>query len=43
MLGLGQGMAQWGPLDNLSQALRLEFKETSLIGKDLRVLASVLT
>ena len=41
MLGLGQGMAQWGPLDNLSQALRLEFKETSLIGKDLRVLASV--
>ena len=42
MLGLGQGMAQWGPLDNLSQALRLEFKETSLIGKDLRVLASVL-
>ena len=43
MLGLGQGMAQWGPLDNLSQALRLEFKETALIGKDLRVLASVLT
>lgn len=42
MLGLGQGMAQWGPLDNLSQALRLEFKETALIGKDLRVLASVL-
>ncbi len=42
MLGLGQGMAQWGPLDNLSQALRLEFKETSLIGKDLRLLASVL-
>lgn len=41
MLGLGQGMAQWGPLDNLSQALRLEFKETSLIGKDLRVLARV--
>ena len=42
MLGLGRGMAQWGPLDNLSQALRLEFKETALIGKDLRVLASVL-
>ncbi|MEY4154760.1 MAG: Riboflavin biosynthesis protein RibD, partial [Pseudomonadota bacterium] len=41
LLGLGQGMAQWGPLDNLSQALRLEFTETQLIGKDLRVLAKV--
>ena len=41
MLGLGQGMAQWGPLDNLSQALRLEFKEIQPIGKDLRVLACV--
>ncbi len=41
MLGSGRGMAQWGPLDNLSQALRLEFTETRLIGKDLRVLARV--
>ena len=41
MLGSGRGMAQWGPLDNLSQALRLEFTETQLIGKDLRVLAKV--
>ncbi len=41
MLGSGRGMAQWGPLDNLSQALRLEFTETQLIGKDLRVLARV--
>jgi diaminohydroxyphosphoribosylaminopyrimidine deaminase/5-amino-6-(5-phosphoribosylamino)uracil reductase len=36
MLGSGRGMAQWGPLDNLSQALRLEFTETQLIGKDLQ-------
>jgi diaminohydroxyphosphoribosylaminopyrimidine deaminase/5-amino-6-(5-phosphoribosylamino)uracil reductase len=42
MLGLGQGMAQWGPLDNLSQGLPLQFTETQLIGKDLRVLARVL-
>jgi len=42
MLGLGQGMAQWGPLTDLAQAMRLEFTETQLIGKDLRVLARVL-
>ena len=42
MLGLGQGMAQWGPLTDLTQAMRLEFTETQLIGKDLRVLARVL-
>jgi diaminohydroxyphosphoribosylaminopyrimidine deaminase/5-amino-6-(5-phosphoribosylamino)uracil reductase len=41
MLGQGQGMAQWGPLVDLSQALQLEFTETQLIGKDLRVLARV--
>jgi diaminohydroxyphosphoribosylaminopyrimidine deaminase/5-amino-6-(5-phosphoribosylamino)uracil reductase len=41
MLGLGQGMAEWGPLHDLSQALTLEFTETQLIGKDLRVLARV--
>ena len=35
-------MAQWGPLTDLAQALRLEFTETQLIGKDLRVLARVL-
>lgn len=43
LLGLGQGMAQWGPLDNLSQGLPLQFTETQLIGKDLRVLARVLS
>jgi diaminohydroxyphosphoribosylaminopyrimidine deaminase/5-amino-6-(5-phosphoribosylamino)uracil reductase len=41
MLGQGQGMAQWGPIVDLSQALQLEFTETQLIGKDLRVLARV--
>ena len=42
MIGLGQGMAQWGPLSHLSQALPLEFTEIQSIGKDLRVLAKVL-
>jgi diaminohydroxyphosphoribosylaminopyrimidine deaminase / 5-amino-6-(5-phosphoribosylamino)uracil reductase len=41
LLGLGQGMANWGPLEDLSQGLSLEFTETQLIGKDLRVLAKV--
>jgi len=41
MLGIGQGMAQWGPLEDLSQGLALTFTETQLIGKDLRVLAQV--
>ena len=41
MLGLGQGMAHWGPLEELSQGLSLTFTETELIGKDLRVLARV--
>ena len=41
LLGIGQGMANWGPLEDLSQGLSLEFTETQLIGKDLRVLARV--
>jgi diaminohydroxyphosphoribosylaminopyrimidine deaminase/5-amino-6-(5-phosphoribosylamino)uracil reductase len=41
ILGIGQGMAHWGPLEDLSQGLSLEFTETQLIGKDLRVLARV--
>ena len=41
MLGIGQGMAQWGPLEDLSQGVALRFTETQLIGKDLRVLARV--
>ena len=39
LLGIGQGMAHWGPLEDLSKGLSLEFTETQLIGKDLRVLA----
>ena len=41
MLGIGQGMAHWGPLEDLSQGVALRFTETQLIGKDLRVLARV--
>jgi diaminohydroxyphosphoribosylaminopyrimidine deaminase/5-amino-6-(5-phosphoribosylamino)uracil reductase len=41
MLGIGQGMASWGPLEALSQGVSLQFTETQLIGKDLRVLARV--
>jgi diaminohydroxyphosphoribosylaminopyrimidine deaminase/5-amino-6-(5-phosphoribosylamino)uracil reductase len=41
MLGIGQGMAQWGPLEELSQGVPLTFTETQLIGKDLRILARV--
>jgi diaminohydroxyphosphoribosylaminopyrimidine deaminase/5-amino-6-(5-phosphoribosylamino)uracil reductase len=41
LLGMGQGMASMGPLEDLSQGLSLEFTETQLIGKDLRVLARV--
>ena len=41
ILGLGQGMANLGPLEELSQGLALSFTETQLIGKDLRVLARV--
>ena len=41
MLGMGQGMAHLGPLQDLSQGLSLVFTETQLIGKDLRVLARV--
>lgn len=41
LLGIGQGMSNWGPLQDLSQGLLLEFTEIQLIGKDLRVLARV--
>jgi diaminohydroxyphosphoribosylaminopyrimidine deaminase/5-amino-6-(5-phosphoribosylamino)uracil reductase len=41
LLGAGQGMSDWGPLQELTKALSLTFTETQLIGKDLRVLARV--
>lgn len=41
LIGQGRGMAQVGPLDQLSDALRLHFAEPTLIGPDLRILARV--
>lgn len=39
LLGTGRGMVNIGPLTALSQAVELEFRDTTLIGPDLRVLA----
>ena len=39
LLGVGRGMAQFGPLADLSQALPLEFRSSERIGPDLRVVA----
>ncbi|MDP3620131.1 MAG: bifunctional diaminohydroxyphosphoribosylaminopyrimidine deaminase/5-amino-6-(5-phosphoribosylamino)uracil reductase RibD [Ramlibacter sp.] len=41
LLGHGEPMADFGPLSDLSQALQLSFRETLVIGGDLRVLARV--
>ena len=41
LIGQGRGMAQFGPLSALSQALPLTFTEPTLIGPDLRILARV--
>jgi diaminohydroxyphosphoribosylaminopyrimidine deaminase/5-amino-6-(5-phosphoribosylamino)uracil reductase len=41
LLGEGRGMANFGPLTQLAQALSLEFKSTTMIGPDLRLLARV--
>lgn len=41
LLGPGRGMVNMGPLSELSQAVELEFRDTALIGPDLRVLARV--
>ncbi|MDB5890672.1 MAG: 5-amino-6-(5-phosphoribosylamino)uracil reductase [Polaromonas sp.] len=40
-LGTAQGMATFGPLERLSDALELEFAETAAIGKDLFIRARV--
>jgi diaminohydroxyphosphoribosylaminopyrimidine deaminase/5-amino-6-(5-phosphoribosylamino)uracil reductase len=40
-LGTGRGMVNIGPLSELSQAVELEFRETSRIGVDLRILARI--
>ena len=39
LLGQGQGMASFGPLQNLTDAVDLEFLSAERVGPDLRVLA----
>jgi len=41
LLGPGHGMVNIGPLSELSQAIELEFRETAMIGPDLRILARI--
>ena len=41
LIGLGQGMAQFGPLTTLAQAVPLEIKSTDRLGVDLRIVAVV--
>ena len=41
LIGHGQGMADFGPLGDLAQAVALEFRSTQMIGPDLRLLARV--
>lgn len=41
LIGQGLGMAKWGPLADLTQALALEFNSVQPIGADLRLLARV--
>lgn len=39
LLGQGHGMASFGPLGSLQEALQLQFASTALVGSDLRLLA----
>ncbi|MDO8719370.1 MAG: bifunctional diaminohydroxyphosphoribosylaminopyrimidine deaminase/5-amino-6-(5-phosphoribosylamino)uracil reductase RibD [Polaromonas sp.] len=41
LLGPGQGMASFGPLQSLSEAVALEFQSTDRMGVDLRLVARV--
>ena len=41
LLGPGRGMASFGPLSTLADALALEFQGSAAIGEDLRILARV--
>jgi diaminohydroxyphosphoribosylaminopyrimidine deaminase/5-amino-6-(5-phosphoribosylamino)uracil reductase len=41
LLGLGHGMASFGPLQALSEAVALQFHSTDRVGSDLRVVARV--
>jgi diaminohydroxyphosphoribosylaminopyrimidine deaminase/5-amino-6-(5-phosphoribosylamino)uracil reductase len=41
LLGAGRGMAQFGPLQALNEAVPLEFREVERVGPDLRVFARI--
>ena len=41
LVGTGQGMASFGPLQSLSDATQLQFKSTEMLGNDLRILVRV--
>ena len=41
LIGQGRGMASFGPLLTLSDAVQLQFQSTEMIGPDLRLLARV--
>ena len=41
LLGQGRGMANFGPLTALDEALQLEFADSTLLGPDMRLLARV--
>ena len=41
LLGQGQGLANFGPLASLAEAVELEFTSIERVGPDLRVLATV--
>ncbi|HSN80915.1 MAG TPA: bifunctional diaminohydroxyphosphoribosylaminopyrimidine deaminase/5-amino-6-(5-phosphoribosylamino)uracil reductase RibD [Rhodoferax sp.] len=41
LIGLGRGMAHFGPLQDLAQALPLDYKSTAMVGPDLRIVARV--
>jgi diaminohydroxyphosphoribosylaminopyrimidine deaminase/5-amino-6-(5-phosphoribosylamino)uracil reductase len=41
LLGPGHGMASFGPLQALSEALELQFQSTDRVGADLRIVARV--
>jgi diaminohydroxyphosphoribosylaminopyrimidine deaminase/5-amino-6-(5-phosphoribosylamino)uracil reductase len=41
LLGAGRGMVNIGPLTELAQAVPLAYRETALVGPDLRILARI--
>ena len=41
LMGIGQGMASFGPLQSLSDAAQLQFMSAEMVGDDLRIRARV--